>query len=198
VHHARDGRERAPHREAGADEPRAHPGVGQAADRKADCRVHQRERRAYQPELRVVEAEFLANRLAEHAGQLAVEEIEQVDGEEQQQRPLRVSWLLFCAHGPLTHPAIRLRTTPRRPCRRPHTCHDDVTRAESLAGQQRMAREPLPAHAERMSNGDGAAIDVEPLIGNAEPIATVEHLHGEGFIELPEPDVLHREPGTLQ
>ena len=61
-----------------------------------------------------------------------------------------------------------------------------------------MTREPLPAHAEWMADRDGAAIDVEALVGNAEPVAAIEDLHGERLVELPEPDVLHREPGALQ
>src|SRR5262245_48992329 len=76
--------------------------------------------------------------------------------------------------------------------------HHHVAYPEALARDERMTREPLPAHTERMADGDGAAVHVEPLVGNAEPVAAVEHLHGEGFVELPEADVLHRESGALQ
>ena len=42
--------------------------------------------------------------------------------------------------------------------------------------------EPLACHAVGMANRDRAPVDVEPVVGNAELIATVEHLHGEGFV----------------
>src|SRR5687768_9607013 len=88
---------------------------------------------------------------------------------------------------------------PRRPHAATHTHrHHHVTRAEPFAGQQRMTREPLPAHAERMADGDRAAVDIEPRVGNAEPVTAVEYLHRERLVELPETDVLHREPGAFQ
>src|SRR5260370_35437516 len=41
-----------------------------------------------------------------------------------------------------------------------------------------------------MSDGDRAAVDVETLCGNTEPIAAVDDLHREGFVQFPEANVL--------
>src|SRR2546426_1078052 len=49
-----------------------------------------------------------------------------------------------------------------------------------------------------MADRDGAAIDVEPLVGDPEPVATIDHLHGKGFVELPDVDVVHLEPVLLE
>src|SRR5690349_156836 len=73
-----------------------------------------------------------------------------------------------------------------------------VARTEALARDECMTREPLPAHAERMSDGDRATVDVESIVGNTQPIAAIKHLHGKGFVELPETDVLHREPCAFE
>src|SRR5262245_27415422 len=48
--------------------------------------------------------------------------------------------------------------------------HDDVLCAEPPAGNERMRREPLTAHAVRMPDRDRTAVDVQPLIGNTETI----------------------------
>src|SRR5947209_1147144 len=44
-------------------------------------------------------------------------------------------------------------------------------------------------HAEGMSNGNGAAVDVELLRIDAELVAAIDHLHGESLVELPDIDV---------
>src|SRR5262249_1728895 len=54
------------------------------------------------------------------------------------------------------------------------------------------------AHAERMANGNRATVDVEPVRGNPEPIAAVEHLAGKRLVELPQIDVCLFRPGALQ
>src|SRR5262249_61444686 len=54
------------------------------------------------------------------------------------------------------------------------------------------------AHAERMANGNRAAADVEPVLGNPEPIAAVEHLAGKRLVELPQIDVVHFQACALQ
>ena len=46
-----------------------------------------------------------------------------------------------------------------------------------------------PRHAVGMADGDRAAVDVEPIVGDAEPVAAVDHLHRERFVQLPEIDV---------
>ena len=58
--------------------------------------------------------------------------------------------------------------------------------------------QPGAAHAVRMADGDRAAVDVEAVVGDAEPIAAVDHLHGERFVQLPEVDVLDLRAGLLE
>ena len=52
-------------------------------------------------------------------------------------------------------------------------------------------------HAVRMADRDRAAVDVQPVVGNAEPVAAVDHLHGERFVQLPQIDVLDLHAGLL-
>ena len=47
-------------------------------------------------------------------------------------------------------------------------------RAAALAFDQRMAHEPRARHAIRMTQRDGAAIHVEPVVRNAELVAAVD------------------------
>src|SRR5579871_3627681 len=49
-----------------------------------------------------------------------------------------------------------------------------------------------------MADRDGAAVDVEPVVVDAEPVAAVEDLHGESFLQLPEADVVDLEPVRLE
>src|SRR5207248_5538862 len=44
----------------------------------------------------------------------------------------------------------------------------------------------------------GAAVDVELLHGNAELVAAVDHLDGEGLVQLPEIDLLHAHAGAFE
>ncbi len=55
-----------------------------------------------------------------------------------------------------------------------------------------------PRHAVGMADGDGAAVDVEPVVGNAELVAAVDHLHREGLVQFPQADVLHLQAGALR
>ena len=64
--------------------------------------------------------------------------------------------------------------------------------------EQRVAHHPRAAHAVRVADRDRPAIDVQSLVRNAEPIATVEDLYCEGLVELPEPDIVHAEPESLE
>src|SRR6185436_21142714 len=75
---------------------------------------------------------------------------------------------------------------------------DDLLRAAALALDERVADQTLPGHAVGMADGNRAAVDVEPIVGNAKPIAAVDHLHRERFIQLPEIDVLDLRPGPLE
>src|SRR5688572_32364771 len=76
--------------------------------------------------------------------------------------------------------------------------HDHVTNAAAPPLDQRMSHEPRSAHAERVPDSDRAAVDVEPLVVDPETIATVERLHGEGLVQLPEPDIVDAEPLALE
>ena len=49
-----------------------------------------------------------------------------------------------------------------------------------------------------MADGDGAAIDIEPLLRNAEPVAAIEHLAGERLVEFPQIDVVHLQAVALE
>jgi hypothetical protein len=40
-----------------------------------------------------------------------------------------------------------------------------------------------------MAQSDGPAVDIEPVGGDAQPVAAIEQLDGEGLVQLPEIDV---------
>ena len=61
-----------------------------------------------------------------------------------------------------------------------------------------MADEPRPAHAEGMADRDRAAIDVDLLGIDAERVAAIERLRGEGLVQLPEVDVGDLQAVALQ
>src|SRR6185295_1269195 len=75
---------------------------------------------------------------------------------------------------------------------------DDLLRAAAFALDERVADEALAGHPVRMADGNRAAVDVEPIVGDAEPIAAVDHLHREGLVQLPEIDVLDLRAGALE
>src|SRR5689334_13966160 len=56
---------------------------------------------------------------------------------------------------------------------------DGVPDAAALAFDQRVAGHPRPAHAVGMPDRDRAAIDVESVVRDAEPVAAIDHLAGE-------------------
>src|SRR4051812_2463488 len=70
---------------------------------------------------------------------------------------------------------------------------DDIFRAAALSLDQRMAGRARAGHAIRVANRDRAARDIEQLVGNAELVATVKHLHRERFVQLPQADIVHLE-----
>ena len=52
-----------------------------------------------------------------------------------------------------------------------------------------MADHARAGHAEGVTDGDGAAVDIEAIVGDAQGIAAVQHLAGEGLVDLPQADV---------
>src|SRR3954465_9264373 len=63
---------------------------------------------------------------------------------------------------------------------------------------QDVAGETRAGHAERMADRDRAAVDVVLLGIDAELVARIETLAGEGLVELPEIDVVDLKAMTLQ
>ena len=55
-----------------------------------------------------------------------------------------------------------------------------------------------PRHAVGVADRDGAAVDVEQVVGNAELVAAVEHLHRERLVQLPQADVVDLEAEALE
>ena len=49
-----------------------------------------------------------------------------------------------------------------------------------------------------MADRDRPAIHIEPIVRNAELVAAVEHLHGEGLVKLPQADILDRQIEAFQ
>src|SRR6476659_11094189 len=63
---------------------------------------------------------------------------------------------------------------------------------------QDVAGEPRAGHAEGMTDGDRAAVDVVLLGIDAELVARIEALAGEGLVQFPDVDVVDLQPMTLQ
>src|SRR5262249_9301053 len=76
--------------------------------------------------------------------------------------------------------------------------HDDLLRAAALPLDERVPDEPRSAHAIRMADGNRAAVDVQTIVRDAEPIAAVDHLDGKRFIQLPQVHALEPRAGLLQ
>src|ERR1700688_3626204 len=72
----------------------------------------------------------------------------------------------------------------------------DAHRYYTVAGptalplQQHVPNHPCATHTIRVSHGNSAARYIQPLVGNPETIATIEHLACERLIELPYAHVL--------
>src|SRR2546422_5900658 len=75
---------------------------------------------------------------------------------------------------------------------------DDVLRAAPLAFDERMAGEARARHTVGVTEGDRAAVDVQPLVRDAEPVAAVDHLHGERLVQFPQTNVFHFQPGARE
>src|ERR1700716_4057778 len=70
--------------------------------------------------------------------------------------------------------------------------------AAALAFDERVSGKTGTADPVGMTHGNGAAVDVQPLIGNAQLISAVEDLAGEGLVQFPQIDVADLVAGTLQ
>src|ERR1700738_1527398 len=57
-----------------------------------------------------------------------------------------------------------------------------------LAFDERVSGETCTADAIGMTHGNGTAVDVQPLIGNAQLISAIEDLAGERFVQFPQID----------
>src|SRR5215467_10970990 len=65
-----------------------------------------------------------------------------------------------------------------------------VLDAAPLSLDERVPDEARAGHAVGMADGDRPAVDVELVVGDAQPVAAVDHLHRERLVQLPEPNVL--------
>ena len=70
--------------------------------------------------------------------------------------------------------------------------------AATLAFDQCVTDQPAATYAVGVADCNGTAIDIEPIIRNAELVATVNDLHGEGFVQLPQVDVFDFQAGALE
>src|SRR6202040_3383769 len=68
--------------------------------------------------------------------------------------------------------------------------HDRALGAAAPSFDQGMAGHARTAHAKGVADGDRSAIDIETFLRDAEPVAAIEHLAGEGFVKLPQIDVV--------
>src|SRR5579872_646887 len=75
---------------------------------------------------------------------------------------------------------------------------DDELGAAPLSFDQRVPDHPRPRHAIGMANRDRAAIDVQLVVRDAEPIAAIDDLAGEGLVQLPQIDVVYGQAVLFQ
>ena len=61
-----------------------------------------------------------------------------------------------------------------------------------------MAGAARAGHAIGVADRDRATVDVQQFIRNAELVAAIKHLHGEGFVQFPDADIVHLQAKTLQ
>src|SRR5882762_3643164 len=59
--------------------------------------------------------------------------------------------------------------------------HHDVLCAPAPAFYERVTREARAGSPVRMANRDGSAVDVQPVVGDAQTIAAIDHLNGESL-----------------
>src|SRR6476620_1576906 len=77
-------------------------------------------------------------------------------------------------------------------------CHHDTLGAAPFAFDESVAGQPRAAHSIGRAHGDCAAIHIELLRIDAEPVAAIDHLHGESFVQFPEIDIGNFESVPLQ
>src|SRR6202140_634158 len=58
--------------------------------------------------------------------------------------------------------------------------------------------EPGSGHSIGMPDRNRSAVDVELFRVDPELVAAIDHLHGEGFVQFPEIDIVDRQPMTLE
>src|SRR5690349_19316818 len=68
----------------------------------------------------------------------------------------------------------------------------------AAALDQSVTGEARAGHAVGMADRDCAAVDVDLVGVDAELVAAIDHLHGEGFVELPQADVVDGEAVALE
>src|SRR5438445_10709 len=66
------------------------------------------------------------------------------------------------------------------------------------AFDERGPGEPRAAHAVGGAERDRPAVDVESLVGDADAVAAIQHLHREGLVQLPQVDVADSLAGLLE
>src|SRR5690606_23573605 len=74
---------------------------------------------------------------------------------------------------------------------------DDELGASALSFDQGMSDHPGARHTVRVTDRDGAAVDVEQLVWNAEPVTAINHLDCKGLVQLPEPDIFNFKTALL-
>src|ERR1019366_7352870 len=75
---------------------------------------------------------------------------------------------------------------------------DYVLYAAAFSFDEGVAHHAGAAHAVGVADRDGAAVDVELVARDVEPVAAVDHLHCERLVQLPEADVVHLEAVALE
>jgi hypothetical protein len=68
-----------------------------------------------------------------------------------------------------------------------------VLHAAAPTLDERMPDQARTRHAVGVAHGDGAAVDVEPVVGDAQLVAAVDDLHGEGLVQFPQAHIGHAE-----
>src|SRR5487761_2064638 len=74
--------------------------------------------------------------------------------------------------------------------------HHNILHAASLAFDESMPDQPRTAHTIGVPHSDGAAVDIEAVIGKAQLIAAVNHLHGESLVQLPQAYIFELDAGA--
>src|ERR1700760_200286 len=80
-----------------------------------------------------------------------------------------------------------------------HAHRDDrVFHAAPAALDKDVSHEARAGHTERMTDGNCAAVHVKTLGRNLETPLAIDRLRCERFVELPQANVVHREPMTRE